>query len=245
MIKHYNTKIHIFILFNKYKLKYSKLEQFVSQPRLNRFLTACGSSKVKAQKLYRINLRISKESYPLLTLFEIFLRNAINGQLSIYFNDTDWIVNQKSSFMSNNSLNSSRFQMRTSVQKAENTIRQKGSTVTAGKVIAEQTFGFWTSLFENHHYRLVGGSPIQCFANKPPQANRSIIATKLNEIRLFRNRIYHNEPVCFLHNAVDFSHVQQTVQTIYELLNWIDADLATYANSYDHINRIIMAGNNL
>jgi hypothetical protein len=145
--KHYNTKIHIFILSNKYKLKYNKLEQFISQPRLNRFLTASGNSKVKAQKLYRINLRISKESYPLLNLFEIFLRNAINEQLSIHFADPDWIVNQKSGFMSDNSLNSSRFQMRTSVQKAENTIRQKGSIVTAGKVIAEQTFGFLVKPF--------------------------------------------------------------------------------------------------
>jgi hypothetical protein len=37
------------------------------------------------------------------------------------------------------------------------------SKVTSGKIIAEQTLGFWTDLFEVHHYRLLKGKPIQIF----------------------------------------------------------------------------------
>ncbi|PST83083.1 hypothetical protein C7T94_10730 [Pedobacter yulinensis] len=179
-------------------MKYQQLEQFISKPRLDRFLIACGNSKTKAQKLYKINLRVSQEPYPLLNLFEIFIRNAINAQMIVQFADADWIVNQKAHFMSNPSLSRSRFQMRHSVQNAEAAIRRKGAAVTAGKVIAEQTFGFWTSLFETHHFRLIGGAPLTCFANKPAVENRSSIAAKLNDIRQFRNRVYHNEPICFL-----------------------------------------------
>lgn len=223
-------------------MKYHKLEHFVSKPRLDRFLNACGNSKSKAQRLYIINLRVSQEAYPLLNLFEIFLRNAVNEKVSVYFTDTDWIVNQKSRFMSNPSLAPSRYQMRNSVQKAENTIIAKGAIITSGKVIAEQTFGFWTSLFENHHFRLVGGAPLNSFPLKPAAVNRSVMATKLNEIRLFRNRIYHNEPICFLNNRIDFAHVQSIIQTIYDLLSWIEPDLVTYVNYFDNINSKIAAG---
>ena len=82
------------------------------------------------------------------------------------------------------------------MEKAERTIRRKGGTISSGKVISEQSFGFWTSLFETHHYRLIGGVIIHCFPNKPNNVNRSVIAQKLNRIREFRNRVYHNEPIC-------------------------------------------------
>ena len=59
--------------------------------------------------------------------------------------------------MCNNSLRPSRFFLKYSIDKAERTIRRKGGTVSSGKVIAEQSLGFWTSLFEPHHYRLIGG----------------------------------------------------------------------------------------
>ncbi len=226
-------------------MKYLQLEQFVSKPRLDRFLTACGNSKTKAQKLYKINLRVSQEAYPLLNLFEIFLRNAVNTQMAVQFADADWIVNQKAHFMSDPSLTRSRFQMRQSVQNAETAIRRKGAAVTSGKVIAEQTFGFWTSLFETHHFRLIGGAPLVCFAHKPAAENRSSIAAKLNDIRQFRNRVYHNEPICFLNHNIDFTEVQNVIQTIYDLLNWIDHDLRDYVAYFDNIQAKIDAGNSL
>ena len=37
--------------------------------------------------------------YPLLSLFEVFLRNAIYKQISIYYNDEDWIINQASKWL--------------------------------------------------------------------------------------------------------------------------------------------------
>lgn len=115
-IKHYETKLHNFRVKDNSELKYHKHEHFVSKPRLDRFLNACGNSKSKAQKLYIINLRVSQETYPLLNLFEIFLRNGINEKVSAYFTDTDWIVNQKSRVVSNPSLAPSRYQMQNSVQ---------------------------------------------------------------------------------------------------------------------------------
>ncbi len=226
-------------------MNYNKLEHFISKPRIDRFLLACGNSKPKAEKLYEINLRVAQASYPILSLFETFLRNSINHHISHYFSDTDWIINQKNGFIDHPSLTASKFYMKKCVQSAENTIVRKGSGITVGKVIAEQSFGFWTSLFDPHHYRLIGGSIIHCFTNKPSSINRSSIAVKLNGIREFRNRVYHNEPICFNGNSIDFTSVQNILQDIYEILEWMDSDLKSYVKLFDKIDIEISAANYL
>lgn len=226
-------------------MDYNKLEYFLSQPRLGRFLIATDNSKSKAQKLYRINLRASQAFYPVLNLFEIFIRNIFNYQISSYFANPNWIITERTGFMNDPSLASSRYYLKNSVTKAERTIRRKGGTITAGKVIAEQSLGFWTSLFDTHHYRLIGGSVIQGFPNKPPHINRNQINQKLNDVREFRNRIYHNEPICFSDDEIDFTEAIMIRQTIHELLEWVDVDLNDYLNYFDGIDSKIRLVNNM
>jgi hypothetical protein len=121
----------------------------------------------------------------------------VNHQVSLHFSNPNWIIMEKNGFMNHPSLIKSKFFLKSSIIKAENTIRKKDGVVTAGKIIAEQSFGFWTSLFESHHYKLIGGVVINCFPNKPNHVSRNILNQKLNRIREFRNRVYHNEPICF------------------------------------------------
>lgn len=220
-------------------MEYNKLENYLSQPRLNRFLLASGNSKIKAQKLYRANLRVAQSFYPILNLFEIIFRNTCNYQVSSFFTNPNWIITEKNGFMSDASLTASRFFLKNSIISAERTIRRKGRLVTAGKVIAEQSFGFWTSLFDPHHYRLIGGIVIHSFHYKPANINRSILNQKLNRIREFRNRVYHNEPICFYGNVIDFTYAEKIKDEIYELLSWIDPDLTDYVKYFDAIDNKI------
>jgi len=226
-------------------MEYRKLEYYLSQPRLNRFLVATGNSKSKAQKLYRINLRVAQSFYPVLNLFEIFFRNIVNYQVSSYFANPNWIITEKNGFMNDPSLSLSRFFLKNSIIKAERTIRRKGGAITPGKVVAEQTLGYWTSLFDTHHYRLIGGVVIHCFPLKPAHINRNLLNQKLNKVREFRNRIYHNEPICFNGNTVDFTEAIDIKYEIYELLEWIDVDLTHYVDYFNGIDTKINMVNNL
>lgn len=226
-------------------MEYQKLEYYLSKPRLDRFLTATSNSKSKAQKLYRINLRVAQSFYPVLNLFEIFFRNIVNYQVSSHFTNPNWIIAEKHGFMSDSSLNASRFYLKNSVTNAERVIRRKGGVITSGKVIAEQSFGFWTSLFETHHYRLIGGVVIHCFPNKLPHVNRSILNQKLNRVREFRNRVYHNEPICFNGTSIDFAEATRIKNEIYELLEWIDVDLSSYVDYFNGIDSKINMINHL
>ena len=223
-------------------MKYEDVEKLVSQPRLDRYLIACGNSKLKAKKLYSANLRVAQSFYPVLNLFEIILRNRIHYQLSGHFTNPDWIIVEKNGFMNHNSLRPSGFYLRNQVIKAERKISRRRRRITTGKVIAEQTFGFWTTLFEPHHYRLVGGSRINCFPSNPTTANRRSISVKLQKIRDFRNRIYHNESICFDGTSIDFDQAESAKNSLFDLLTWIGITAKEFVEKFDNIENKIRIG---
>ena len=69
--------------------------KYLSKPRYNRYLNATGNDKNRANRLYNANIRLAQATHPILTQFEVVLRNSLNLQLSSYFVDNDWIINQK------------------------------------------------------------------------------------------------------------------------------------------------------
>ncbi|WP_341273664.1 hypothetical protein [Pseudobacter ginsenosidimutans] len=138
--------------------------------------------------------------------------------------------------MSDRSLAVSGFHMKHSVREAEEIVLNKYGLISSTRVMANQHFGFWTRLFDLAHYRLIGGSTIHCFPNRPSFANRRDIASKLNRIRSFRNRIYHNEPICFSGYCVNFDLATTIQREIYEVLQWMDQDLAAYVRHFDDID---------
>jgi hypothetical protein len=216
-------------------MKYEKLELFVSKHRLDRYLVSCSNSKDKAKTLYKENLIVAQSFYPILNLLEIFLRNSINDKLSHFYKDEAWIINQKNGFMKDKSLFPS-FWIQKQVLNAEKNSRGK---ISAGKIVSEQSFGFWTCLFEPRYYKLVNGYVIHCFPNKPSHVNRIYIANMLREIREFRNRIYHNEAICFNHISIDFSQALKIKNDIFLLLEWMDPELKEYASKFNTIEETI------
>jgi hypothetical protein len=82
-------------------------------------LNATGNNNERAKKLYNANIRLAQAFHPILSQFEVVLRNNLNISLSIYFSDPEWIINQKSGFMRDNSLRNSHYFLRTCIQKTE------------------------------------------------------------------------------------------------------------------------------
>ena len=125
------------------------------------------------------------------------------------------------------------------VKGAERKLRKRGVGITSGKIISEQTFGFWTDLFENHHYKILKGRPIKLFKNLPSGNGRTEILNELSKVRQFRNRINHNEPICFVGVAIDFSTTIAVYNSILNLLKWIDPELIPWIKDIDKINATI------
>lgn len=215
-------------------MKFTEIEKHLSKPRINRYLRICGN-KTKAIKLYKANIKLSQAFHPLLGVIEVALRNNINEALTAYFGDSDWIINQKTGFMASPTLRGTKFYLKTEVEKTERKLRQRGLAVSSGKIIAEQTFGFWTDLFEPHHFRLIGASPMNAFSNLPTASNRIAVSVKLRKIRKFRNRINHNEPIILYRHTIDFTVATEIHQSIKEVLNWLDPKLIGWVAELDKV----------
>ncbi|MBO9617966.1 MAG: hypothetical protein J7539_02930 [Niabella sp.] len=135
--------------------------------------------------------------------------------------------------------------LKVSVEKSEKRLRRLEVPVTSGKIIADQSLGFWTDLFEVHHYKLLSGRPIQIFNNFPPGHGRSDVCDRLNKIRRFRNRINHNEPICFNGSVIDFAYPAEIYNAIAEILIWIDPELIEWIKEFDRVRENIVSAEDI
>ena len=125
------------------------------------------------------------------------------------------------------------------VLKAEKKIADRGVRVTTGRVIAEQTLGFWNSFYETHHYALLAGVPCRIFKKLPPGFGRKEINDIIVQVRELRNRINHNEPICFVNRKCDFSYVKGMYTIISDFLTWIDPEIMPSHKEVDKVCKII------
>lgn len=227
-------------------VNFTEVQTYLSASRLSSYVAVCGHTNGKILKLYEANLRLSKAFYPLLSLYEVILRNAINNELTTHFADPDWLINQQSGFMSHHSLSyrdarTGRMKhnhfLKNSVAKS---IQNAGGVATQGKIIADLNFGFWTALFDRTHYAILAGRPIQIFTNLPPGANRNLIQTHLKTIREFRNRVYHNEPIIFSKDAVgntifDLTPAREVYTDIRDFFTWMNLNFVEWTKPIDTI----------
>ena len=215
-------------------MKYKKVVRLYSNSRVAKYYRATNRNKNKAVMLYFANMKIAQAFHPLLSSFEVILRNQLHYALARHFFDGNWIINQKTGFMIAPSLTYTNKRTKKKVTndyilkevlKAEKKIVDRGVRVTSGRVIAEQTLGFWNSFYEAHHYALLAGVPCQIFKKLPSGYGRKEINDIIAQVRELRNRINHNEPICFVNRKCDFSYVKSMYAIISDFLTWIDPEI--------------------
>jgi hypothetical protein len=165
---------------------------------------------------YKQNIYLSQQYYILLSIFEISLKNSVNN----YF------INKISiNWFESEVLHSDTKQK---IQEARKKILQRKEIATHDKIIAELSFGFWTSLFRKSYSNLLRFKDIKAiFPNLPNRSeklvNRNILDKELNEIRKFRNRVFHYERI------ISKSQYENIKITIYQLLSYFDIEIYNFA----------------
>lgn len=81
--------------------------------------------------------------------------------------------------------------------------------------------------------------PAKAFKHLPARYGRKDISNTLFEIREFRNRIFHNEPICFVNNKIDFSYARNIYELITGVLRWIDPKIHTSLLEIDKVLKVI------
>lgn len=224
---------------------YPVIRKYISAARLNKYEVVCKGNNERVLKLYQTNLRLSQAFYPLLSLFEVILRNAINEELTAYFTDGDWLKNQRTGFMIDPSLTYTNPKGKVVpnkflVNSVNKSLREIDPITDVGKIISDLKLGFWVALFDNYHYKVLKGRPISIFKKLPPRTNRHSIYQRLDQIRNFRNRVYHNEPIIFEKDAKGnhyFSLKPATVilKNIEEFFQWLDLDYTKWTKRINNI----------
>lgn len=231
-------------------MNHKKFSKLYSNARVSRFVKAANGDRRKAQKMYYANARVAQSFQPLLSFFEVILRNQLHYALAAHFNDVQWLINQKTGFMSDSSLTHTVKKtgkvmvndfLKKEVERSERTLIGKKRNVTAGRVIAELNLGFWNSLYETHHYALLKGVPCRIFKSLPTGYGRKEVNNAIQEIRTLRNRVSHNEPLCFSNKAYDMTYAKEMYGKINDFLSWINPDImvSLKSESLDNVCREI------
>lgn len=205
-------------------------ERIISIDRLEPYLKRNGQDFDKAVEHYKANIRLSESFYPLISILEIGLRNSINEQLTRKFKTMDWFENHEFIKIA------SSFQI-TKISEARSSILRGKKEITSGRIISELSFGFGTSFFDTRYEMTLWKNLRLAFPNCPKNIRRrKNISSKLNGIRKFRNRIFHQEAIAWNMDAIE-TYKDELIEGIV----WINKDLPAWCNDIFRINSVIEA----
>lgn len=221
-------------------------EKFLSPTRLQPYKEAMKGNEALTLSLYIDNLRVAQSFYPSLSILEVALRNSIHNSLAKEFRSSNWLLEQQTGFMIDRRLtyfnkggkeiiNRKALNMMTAAINEFKEQRQYVPSVDSS-IIAELPFGFWTTLFNKKYFDILNRAPLDAFPARPRGTGWGVINDKITNIRVFRNRIYHYEPLCFhktATTALDFRRLYEVHGDITDLLAWISPDMAQWLKGID------------
>lgn len=229
-------------------MDFAKHELLFSKPRLDKYIKACNGDTYKGVMLYKYNIQASQALYPIISVFEISLRNSIDRELSKHYKDSDWLMNQRADFSENpflvykdnwGNLQSDLF-FKEKIEKAEKKLNHRKTKINHVKLLAELTFGFWVKFFDPSPIRILKGVPLQAFTNKPGISLKKI-HSHLNSIVTLRNRISHSEPICFDRTGkLCLDTMRQYQFNIEDAIRWLDNDLYKWAEKLNFYKPVVI-----
>ncbi len=212
---------------------FSSFRQCVSKPRLEAYRQAPSDRLEDLVDRYFWNLDLCEALYPAFHLLEVGLRNELDRLFCAITGDDSWFFDQ--AFVRPREYNTAR--------KTEQRIQGR---VMRGKLIAELSFGYWTSLFRRHYHNtnppiwddaFFKSSPYSPFPGAPNRwRNRKALGRRFNSIRKLRNRVFHHEPIW------NRSNLREEYDDILEAIGWISLELRDALERYCRFPDVYCAG---
>ncbi len=191
------------------KINNTALSSSVSNSRLKKYLAETEGNIDKAIALYEKNISVSESLYTALQGVEICLRNTINRQMCLAYDD-NWLINKNENLDEH-----SKYQI-------DKVFNPKGS-LTNDDIVAKASFAFWVGLLSDKSDEgLWRKSLYKCFMVKNGKT-RSEVHKRMNAIRRFRNRVAHHEPIL---DKVGKMHAE-----IIEAVGWMCEDTSIWLQS--------------
>ena len=164
-----------------------------------------------------------------LHVLEVPFRNMVHNALAPLRGRPDWY--DDNSFMRANE--------QKMVLAAKRQLTKHRRPHVPDRVVAELTFGFWTSLYGRHHdHDVVRPTLNSVFQHLPAgtPGRRQTVTTRLKDARTIRNRVSHHEPIYSVPDLIG------THTRICELIAWMSPQMATVVEIDDNFRTLFGNG---
>ena len=233
-----------------------QIRRALSDARLDAYRISPQETELDLLARYAWNMALSSALYGPIQLLEVALRNSLHAALTHHYGGNPYWYRLPHAFSPR--VFGQKSDPRPEVSRALARVGQVTQPLAAdepGRLVAELNFGFWTLLLTRPYGQQ--GLPLQPwvpfwpalipmgFPYLPNQRgtirDREVVAERFNNIRQFRNRIAHHEPIWRgrpVPNQGVIVPVSDQYQEILEAIRWISpetADATALLSSFDHV----------
>ena len=193
---------------------------------MERYFILYPNDESRAVKHYQSNIKLTEAFYTSLSVLEVALRNALSRELKTMTGRDDWYA----IFANTPGLTN----LNKYITQATKQIAGRHEQITTSKIIAELTLGFWVSLLNAEYERLLWKDLRRAFPYIPKKdRKRKNVSAPLNRFRSFRNRVFHNESICW-----NMKKVQEIHDELLLVLEWINKDLPEWLTEIDRFENV-------
>lgn len=193
---------------------------------MERYFILYPNDESRAVKHYQSNIKLTEAFYTSLSVLEVALRNALSRELKTMTGRDEWYV----IFANTPGLT----KLNKYITQATKQIVGRHEQITSSKIIAELTLGFWVSLLNAEYERLLWKDLRRAFPYIPKKdRKRKNVSAPLNRFRAFRNRVFHNESICW-----NMKKVQEIHDELLLVLEWINKDLPEWLKEIDRFENV-------
>ena len=193
---------------------------------MERYFILYPNDESRAVKHYQSNIKLTEAFYTSLSVLEVALRNALSRELKTMTGRDDWYA----IFANTPGLTN----LNKYITQATKQIAGRHEQITTSKIIAELTLGFWVSLLNAEYERLLWKDLRRAFPYIPKKdRKRKNVSAPLNRFRAFRNRVFHNESICW-----NMKKVQEIHDELLLVLEWINKYLPEWLKEIDRFENV-------
>lgn len=214
----------------------TSLDACVSPARLAPYLAACNNVPEQARRLYVWNMEVSAAFWGAISSVEVAMRNAVHAEFAAHFGRQDWWHDQAVSQIATEAV-ATETKLRQVLRRQSSAVRSGRGPIGPDDVVAALSFGFWSTMVASPKQALEQNTYWNMFVHKgfpnwSHQHNnttaRKAFLRRVENLRKFRNRVAHHEPI-HARNLVDDN------RKVIEMARYLDADLAHFINGHSRV----------
>jgi len=176
-----------------------QLIEAISTDRFATYLSACRDDHAKALQLYEWNADLCGAFYAPLQVVEVAFRNTLHRQLSLIYG-VNWPVSEIFTKIAP--------ALAVLVTEVQRSLERDRRSCDIPNIVASLHFGFWDRMLSKNYKDSLWSQALhksfpEYEARHKKKIERKIAATSFREIRLFRNRVFHHEPIFRRHALAD------------------------------------------